>query len=109
MIPVSLRRAVLLECPVKIGVVVLCLVGEVVRRVCYRVAYTLAVLVTPIPCALLPYDRLELGRGLARLGRHHIIHNSSLPHVLSHLLCEATLHGTVDLLQVAKSSSTIYH
>jgi hypothetical protein len=57
MIPVSLRRAVLLECPVKVGIVVLRLVGEVVRRVCYGVAYTLAVLVAPIPCALLPCDR----------------------------------------------------
>ena len=109
MIPVSLRRAVLLECSVKVGIIVLCLVGEVVRRVSYGVAYTLAVLVAPIPRALLSNDRLELGRGLARLGRHHIVHYSCLPHVVSHLLCEAALHGTVDLLQVAESSSTIHH
>ena len=109
MIPVSQRRAVLLECPVKVGIVILCLVREVVRRVCYGVPYTLAVLVAPIPSALLPYDRLELGRGLAGLGRHHIVHYSCLSHVLSHLLCKAALHGTVDLLQVTQSSSTIHH
>lgn len=109
MVPVSLRRVVLLECSVKVGVGLLCLIREVVRRVRYGVTNSLAVLISLIPRTLLPNDRLELGRGLACLGRHHVIQYSSLPHLFSHLLCQAALHGTVDLLQVPKSSSTIYH